>query len=55
LTLVVYENPDALLFKGSNEGTLQARVCGECGYLELFLENPSELYETYRNSKGTED
>ncbi len=54
LTLVVYENPEALIFKGTHEGALYARVCGECGYTELFLENPEELYEIYQNAKGKE-
>lgn len=54
LTLVIYENPDALIFKGSHEGTLYARVCGECGYTELFLDNPRELYEIYQNRKDNE-
>lgn len=54
LSLVVYENPEALIFKGTHEGQLYARVCGECGYTELFLENPKELYEIYQNTKNKE-
>ena len=54
LTLVIYENPDALIFRGSHEGTLWARVCGECGYTELFLENPGELYEKYQRAREQE-
>lgn len=50
LSLVVYEDPDALLFKGSHEGSLFGRVCGECGYTELYLENPQELYEIYQDA-----
>jgi predicted nucleic-acid-binding Zn-ribbon protein len=54
LTLVIYEKPDALIFKGSHKGALSARVCGECGYTELFLDNPRELYEIYQNAKNKE-
>jgi predicted acyl esterase len=49
---VIYEKPDALIFKGMHEGALYARVCGECGYAELFLDNPQYLYAVY---KSTED
>ena len=52
LTIHVYENPDALIFKGATEGTLQARICGECGYVETYVENPEELYTAYLRGKS---
>ena len=54
LALVVYENPDALIFKGSHKGELYARVCGDCGYTEMYLENPQELYEIYKSTQTGE-
>lgn len=51
LSLVVYENPDAMIFKGAHEGSLSAWVCGECGFTQLFLDNPRELYAIYEESR----
>jgi hypothetical protein len=47
LKAVVYSNPDAWLFKGPVYARLYARICGECGFTELFAENPQEIYEAY--------
>ena len=27
---------------------LHARICGRCGYAELFVERPAELYTAFR-------
>ena len=48
LTVVFYEDPGALVFKGAHQGSLFARVCGECAYTEMFLENAEDLYALYR-------
>jgi ribosomal protein S27AE len=52
LTLVVYDNPDALMFKGGHSGQLSAWLCGECGYTEFYVENASYLYKIYEQSKS---
>ncbi|HYP53492.1 MAG TPA: hypothetical protein VEQ42_08120 [Pyrinomonadaceae bacterium] len=52
LTAVVYENPDALLFKGGHHSELRARVCGACGYAELFVTYPEELLAAYRAARA---
>ena len=52
LTIHVYENPEALIFKGTSEGTLRARICGACGYVETYVENPDELYAAYLRVKS---
>lgn len=49
---VVDENPEAMLMKGSHEGAMYARLCGECGFAEFFVENPRELYEVYKRSQA---
>jgi predicted nucleic-acid-binding Zn-ribbon protein len=54
LTLVIYENPEAFLFKGSHEGTLYAQVCGDCGYTELYLDDPSKIYDIYESQQEKE-
>ena len=51
MSVVSYEDPNALVFKGAKRTALYARVCGECGYAELYVENPREVYELYRNEK----
>jgi hypothetical protein len=52
LTIHVYENPEALIFKGASEGILRAQICGECGYVETYVENPEELYAAYLRVKS---
>ncbi len=47
----VYEDPGALLFKGTHRGTLSARICGRCGYTELYVSNPQELLAAYRRNR----
>ncbi len=51
LGVLVYEDPEAVLFKGAHKGTLYAQICGECGYAETYLENPQELYAVYQSKK----
>ena len=52
LSVEIYENPDAMIFKGAHEGALNAWICGECGYTELYVEKPQELYTVYLNRKA---
>jgi hypothetical protein len=33
---------------------LYARVCGECGFIELFATDPGSLYEAHLQSKRKE-
>jgi rubrerythrin len=51
LTVHVYENPEAFFFKAASSGTLHAWICGECGYVETYVENPGELYSAYLNTE----
>jgi predicted nucleic-acid-binding Zn-ribbon protein len=39
-----------LLWKGRRHSPLTARVCGECGYTELFASNPNTLRAGARKS-----
>lgn len=55
LTIHVYENPDAMIFKGTHAETLRAWICGECGYVETYVENPQELYTAYLNAKSRQE
>jgi predicted nucleic-acid-binding Zn-ribbon protein len=49
LSVEIYEDPKALIFKGTHEGALNAWICGDCGFTELYVENPQELYSIYLN------
>jgi len=50
IQIVVYGNPEALLFKDRHYGRLTADICGACGHVELRVENPEELYDHYRDA-----
>jgi hypothetical protein len=50
LNVVVYGDPDALLFKNTLYGELVADICGACGHVELRVLNPGELYQRTRRS-----
>ena len=43
LAVTVYRKPDAMVFKGAVSHPVRPRVCGECGYLELYVEDPVGL------------
>ncbi len=49
LYVEVYEEPDALIFKKAHEGALEARICGDCGLTELYVNNPDELWSASSN------
>lgn len=44
VTVRVYEKPDALIFKGAHDAEVGADICMTCGFLELYVVNPSNLY-----------
>jgi hypothetical protein len=48
LGVSVDEKPDALVFKGAHTETLRVRICATCGNVELYVDNPQELYRVYQ-------
>lgn len=52
LTIQIHENPDALFFKSTQTGKLHARICGNCGYVETYVDNHEELYSTYMKAQA---
>ena len=42
--------PDALFFKQAHRSSLSASICGVCGFIEFFAEDPGELYSAYTQS-----
>ena len=47
LSTEIYERPDALVFKRTHQGTLQAWICGDCGLTELYVSNPDEIWAIF--------
>ncbi len=52
LTAVVYDNPEAMFFKGKHPATLRAYVCGACGFTEFYVDEPQELLAAHRRREG---
>ena len=52
LAIELEGNPWAWIFKDTRKGVLRATVCGECGHVDLFIDNANELLEIYRNNRG---
>ena len=53
---VGFLHPEAAIFRGRTYAKLRGNICGECGYTEIFAENPELLYEAYtrtRKENGT--
>jgi ribosomal protein S27AE len=47
LQVEVQRRPNAVLFKRPERADLTARVCGACGYTELYVDAPRALYTAY--------
>ena len=54
LEIAVDAKPDAVFFKQRYKSGLKVSVCGECGYLEFYAEEPSRLYRAYQNMLNNE-
>ncbi|MEA5112498.1 MAG: hypothetical protein VB050_00570 [Geobacteraceae bacterium] len=52
LSVRIETKPEALLFKGAKEFELNAHICGECGYAELYAAEPGKLWDTNLSSQG---
>ena len=47
----LFEFPDAMIFKGAFKATLHAWVCASCGFIELYVDKPEELWEFYQKKQ----
>lgn len=43
----VMRAPEAVLFKDEVRVPLRAQICGECGFVELYAQNPAALWSAY--------
>lgn len=39
--------PEAVLFKGEVRSHTTARVCGDCGFVEVYATDPAALWDAY--------
>jgi hypothetical protein len=51
LMAYVQSDPQELLFKGTVYGALRARVCGGCGYTEIYTSGFQQLYKAYQHAR----
>lgn len=47
LHVEVQRRPNAMLFKRPERAPITARVCGACGYAELYVDAPRALYTAW--------
>jgi len=43
LSVATFRKPGAVVFKGQLTTTLSAWVCADCGYLELYADDPKSI------------
>jgi hypothetical protein len=55
LRAVVFRNPHALIFSDPVYGEIRADICGECGFVDLHVVNPGELYEQVRKAAASRE
>ena len=51
LTVAINEKPDAFVFKQRIRSGVSAKVCGNCGFIELYADDPESLYSAYQNQE----
>ena len=47
VSLEMYKDSEAMLFKGACQDPLRAQVCGQCGLTELYTQRPASLWKLY--------
>ena len=52
LAIELHGNPDAWIRKDTRKGVLMATVCGQCGKVDLSVDNPRELWEVYKRGRA---
>ena len=51
IPVLIYRNPDALVFKGAHREPLAGVACGECGFVEFYVSDPASLLAAHRRRK----
>ena len=50
VTARVARKPEAKLFKGVVGVAVESKICGRCGYIEMYAEDPAKLWEAYQEA-----
>lgn len=48
-SVIVYQYPDAMLRKHAKSSRVSAWVCGNCGLIEYYADDPKLLWDTFVN------
>ena len=48
---VGFLHPEAAIFRGRTYARFRANICGDCGYTELYAEEPALLFEAYSKTQ----
>jgi ribosomal protein S27AE len=51
-TVGVNADPTAIMFKKPARSDVHAWICGRCGYIELYADNPAELYQAFLTAQS---
>jgi predicted nucleic-acid-binding Zn-ribbon protein len=51
LLVSVDEKPDAFVFKQRIRSSVSAKICGDCGFIEFYADEPQSLYSAYINQE----
>ena len=52
LSILIAEKPQAAVFRGWRKFALSARVCGACGYTELYVSDPHGMRESHERASA---
>jgi len=50
LTVRVETNPGAMLFKNAVSDKVEVKVCGGCGFMEMYAQSPQRLLAAARSA-----
>ena len=50
-TVAVDAEPDALLFKNTRRSEVNAKICGDCGYIRFYAKEAGYLWRAYQNQQ----
>jgi hypothetical protein len=52
LKVAIAANPDAIVFREVTFSRVRAAICGDCGHVELSVDDPRALYDAYLRNIG---
>ena len=52
LSVAIDGDPNALFFKERSRFPVKAKVCGDCGFTEFYVENPASIYVAFQNQQN---